>query len=33
VPFRGATAVMPDLLAGRIDTPFSAINLPLPLIR
>jgi tripartite-type tricarboxylate transporter receptor subunit TctC len=33
VPFRGATAVMPDLLAGRIDMFIGAINSLLPLIR
>jgi tripartite-type tricarboxylate transporter receptor subunit TctC len=33
VPFRGATAVMPDLLAGRIDMFIGAVNSLLPLIR
>jgi len=33
VPFRGATAVMPDLLAGRIDMFIGAINSQLPLIK
>src|SRR5262245_25114733 len=33
VPFRGATAVIPDLLAGRIDMFIGAINSLLPLIR
>jgi tripartite-type tricarboxylate transporter receptor subunit TctC len=33
VPFRGATAVMPDLVAGRIDMFIGAINSLLPLIR
>lgn len=33
VPFRGATAVMPDLLAGRINVFIGAINTLLPLIR
>jgi tripartite-type tricarboxylate transporter receptor subunit TctC len=33
VPFRGATAVMPDLAAGRIDLFIGAINSLLPLIR
>jgi tripartite-type tricarboxylate transporter receptor subunit TctC len=33
VPFRGATVVMPDLLAGRIDMFIGAINSLLPLIR
>ena len=33
VPFRGATAVMPDLLAGRIDVFVGAINTLLPLIK
>jgi tripartite-type tricarboxylate transporter receptor subunit TctC len=33
VPFRGATAVMPDLLAGRIQMFIGAINTLLPLIR
>jgi tripartite-type tricarboxylate transporter receptor subunit TctC len=33
VPFRGATAVMPDLLAGRIDVFIGAINTLLPLIK
>ena len=33
VPFRGATAVMPDLLAGRIDMFIGAINSLLPLIQ
>jgi tripartite-type tricarboxylate transporter receptor subunit TctC len=33
VPFRGATAVLPDLLAGRIDMFIGAINSLLPLIR
>ncbi len=32
VPFRGATAVIPDLLAGRIDMFIGAINSLLPLI-
>jgi tripartite-type tricarboxylate transporter receptor subunit TctC len=32
VPFRGATAVLPDLLAGRIDMFIGAINSLLPLI-
>jgi len=33
VPFRGATAVIPDLLAGRIDVFIGAINSLLPLVR
>jgi len=33
VPFRGATAVIPDLLAGRIDMFIGAINSLLPLIQ
>ena len=33
VPFRGATAVLPDLLAARIDMFIGAINSLLPLIR
>ena len=33
VPFRGATAVMPDLVAGRIDMFIGAVNSLLPLIR
>ena len=33
VPFRGATAVIPDLLAGRIDMFIGAINSLLPLIK
>jgi tripartite-type tricarboxylate transporter receptor subunit TctC len=33
VPFRGAMAVMPDLLAGRIDMFIGAINSLLPLIQ
>jgi len=33
VPFRGATVVIPDLLAGRIDMFVGAINSLLPLIR
>ena len=33
VPFRGATAAMPDLLAGRIDMFIGAINSLLPLIK
>jgi tripartite-type tricarboxylate transporter receptor subunit TctC len=33
VPFRGATAVIPDLLAGRIDMFIGAVNSLLPLIR
>ena len=33
VPFRGASTVMPDLVAGRIDTFIGAINSLLPLIR
>jgi tripartite-type tricarboxylate transporter receptor subunit TctC len=33
VPFRGATAVLPDLLAGRIDMFIGAINSLLPLIQ
>ena len=33
VPFRGATAVLPDLVAGRIDMFIGAINSLLPLIR
>jgi tripartite-type tricarboxylate transporter receptor subunit TctC len=33
VPFRGATAVLPDLLAGRIDLFIGAVNSLLPLIR
>ena len=33
VPFRGATVVIPDLLAGRIDMFIGAINSLLPLIR
>jgi tripartite-type tricarboxylate transporter receptor subunit TctC len=33
VPFRGATAVLPDLLAGRIDMFIGAINSLLPLIK
>ena len=33
VPFRGATAVLPDLLAGRVDMFIGAINSLLPLIR
>jgi tripartite-type tricarboxylate transporter receptor subunit TctC len=33
VPFRGATVVMPDLIAGRIDMFIGAINSLLPLIK
>jgi tripartite-type tricarboxylate transporter receptor subunit TctC len=33
VPFRGATAVLPDLLAGRVDMFIGAINSLLPLIQ
>jgi tripartite-type tricarboxylate transporter receptor subunit TctC len=33
VPFRGATAVLPDLTAGRIDMFIGAVNSLLPLIR
>jgi tripartite-type tricarboxylate transporter receptor subunit TctC len=33
VPFRGATAVLPDLLAGRIDMFIGAVNSLLPLIQ
>jgi tripartite-type tricarboxylate transporter receptor subunit TctC len=33
VPFRGATAAIPDLLAGRIDLFIGAINSLLPLIK
>ena len=33
VPFRGATMVIPDLLAGRIDMFIGAINSLLPLIQ
>jgi tripartite-type tricarboxylate transporter receptor subunit TctC len=33
VPFRGATVVLPDLVAGRIDTFIGAINSLLPLIQ
>ena len=33
VPFRGATAAIPDLLAGRIDMFIGAINSLLPLIK
>ena len=33
VPFRGATAALPDLLAGRIDMFIGAINSLLPLIK
>ena len=33
VPFRGATAVLPDLVAGRIDMFIGAINSLLPLIK
>jgi tripartite-type tricarboxylate transporter receptor subunit TctC len=33
VPFRGATAAIPDLLAGRIDVFIGAINSLLPLIK
>jgi tripartite-type tricarboxylate transporter receptor subunit TctC len=33
VPFRGATAVIPDLLAGRIDMFIGALNSLLPLIK
>jgi tripartite-type tricarboxylate transporter receptor subunit TctC len=33
VPFKGATAVLPDLLAGRIDMFIGAINSLLPLIK
>src|SRR6185369_10342429 len=33
VPFRGASAVLPDLVAGRIDMFIGAINSLLPLIR
>src|SRR6185312_296409 len=33
VPFRGATAALPDLLAGRIDMFIGAVNSLLPLIK
>ncbi|MGH6770712.1 MAG: Bug family tripartite tricarboxylate transporter substrate binding protein [Xanthobacteraceae bacterium] len=33
VPFRGATAVLPDLMAGRVDMFIGAINSLLPLIK
>ena len=33
VPFRGATAVLPDLVAGRIDMFIGAMNSLLPLIK
>src|SRR4029079_10061639 len=33
LPFRGATAAIPDLLAGRIDLFIGAINSLLPLIK
>jgi len=33
VPFRGASAVLPDLVAGRIDMFIGAVNSLLPLIR
>ena len=33
VPFRGATAVLPDLVAGRIDMFIGAINSLLPLLQ
>ena len=33
MPFRGATAVLPDLIAGRIDMFIGAINSLLPLIK
>jgi tripartite-type tricarboxylate transporter receptor subunit TctC len=33
VPFRGATAVLPDLIAGRIDMFIGAINSLLPLLK
>lgn len=33
VPFRGATAVLPDLVAGRIDMFIGAVNSLLPLIK
>jgi tripartite-type tricarboxylate transporter receptor subunit TctC len=33
VPFRGATAVLPDLVAGRIDMFIGAVNSLLPLIQ
>jgi tripartite-type tricarboxylate transporter receptor subunit TctC len=33
VPFRGATAVLPDLLAGRVDVFIGAVNSLLPLIK
>lgn len=33
VPFRGATAVLPDLVAGRVDMFIGAVNSLLPLIR
>jgi tripartite-type tricarboxylate transporter receptor subunit TctC len=32
VPFRGATAVLPDLVAGRVDMFIGAVNSLLPLI-